>query len=284
MTGEQATYPAGEAGYDAVFFAEMMRVEDRHFWFRARNNLITALTQRIVRNWPQPYRVLEVGCGNGNVLRHLVRVCSGATIVGMDLFAEGLHYARRRAACPVVQADAGRTPFRVGFHLVGMFDVLEHTSDDMRVLADLHSLLEPGGILLLTVPAGKALWSYFDEAAHHCRRYESAELAEKLRQAGFEIEMLTHCMASIYPLVRFSRRLHASKTSAGKEVDAMDAVRSQFAIVPVVNSLLTLLLRAEVAWICLGMRFGFGTSLVAVARRRGDRASSEVVTGAGSAK
>ena len=268
MTEEHPTLPAGQSGYHPAFFAELLRVEDRHFWFRARNYLISTLVGRIVRRWPRRYRVLEVGCGNGNVLRHLVRVCRGATVVGMDRFAEGLRHARDRAACPVVQANAGCTPFRVGFDLVGMFDVLEHTPDDMQVLRDLHALLVPGGVLLLTVPAGKVLWSYFDEISHHCRRYEAPELTERLRRAGFELELVTHYMAAIYPLVRLIRRLRLpSQQCRDGGLDAIGALRSEFTIVPVANALLTLVLRVEAAWVSLGNRLPFGTSLVAVARR-----------------
>jgi len=268
MTGEHSTPHTSQPGYDPAFFAELLTVEDRHFWFRARNYLIATLVGRIVRRWPPRYRVLEVGCGNGNVLRHLVRVCRGATVVGMDLFAEGLHYARGRAACPVVQGNAGCTPFRVGFDLVGIFDVLEHTPDDMQVLRDLHALLVPGGVLLLTVPAEKVLWSYFDESSHHCRRYEAPELAEKLRQAGFDLELVTHYMAAIYPLVRLVRRFRTpSQQCQDRGLDAISAARSDFTIVPVANALLTLVLRAEAAWVSLGNRLPFGTSLVAVARR-----------------
>lgn len=268
MTVEQSKQETTQSGYDPALYAELLAIEDRHFWFRARNCLITALVGRIVRRWPPGYRVLEVGCGTGNVLRHLVRICRGATVVGMDLFAEGLLYARDRAKCPVVQADAGCTPFRVGFELVGIFDVLEHTPDDMRVLRDLHALLVPGGILLLTVPAGKVLWSYFDEISHHCRRYEAPELAEKLRQAGFELELVTHYMAVIYPLVRLIRRLRTQvQQRQDGTLDAVGALRSEFKISPIANALLTLVLRAETVWVSLGNRLPFGTSLVAVARR-----------------
>jgi SAM-dependent methyltransferase len=264
MTGEPSKPQTTLSGYDAAFFAELLRVEDRHFWFRARNYLITTLVERIARRFPPRYRVLEVGCVNGNVLRHLVRVCRGATVVGMDLFAEGLGCARDRAGCPVVQGNAGCTPFRIGFDLVGIFDVLEHCPDDMQVLRDLHALLVPGGVLLLTVPAGKVLWSYFDEISHHCRRYEAPELAEKLRQAGFHLELVTHYMAAIYPLVRLIRRLRTQdQRSRDGGLDAISALRSEFTMVPQRTRFLR--------WCCgprrlgsvLGNRLPFGTSLVA---------------------
>ena len=73
--------PLATAAFDPAFFSELARVEDRHFWFRARNRLIAGLVGRVVPELPAQYRVLEVGCGNGNVLRHVSQACpDGLTI------------------------------------------------------------------------------------------------------------------------------------------------------------------------------------------------------------
>src|SRR5438876_230682 len=82
--------------YDARDFERLFRIEDRHFWFQARNRILSAVFAQLVRNLPSGYTVLEVGCGTGNVLRHLEKACSRGTVVGMDLFAEGLKFARTR--------------------------------------------------------------------------------------------------------------------------------------------------------------------------------------------
>src|SRR5205814_3237017 len=122
---------------------------------------------------PAGYRVVEIGCGTGNTLRMLKEACStAALIVGIDLFEEGLVYARRRTNASLVRARIEDAPFVVPFEVVGMFDVLEHIEDDAAALSSVRSLTRPGGHLVLTVPAHKALWSRFDEESHHCRRYE----------------------------------------------------------------------------------------------------------------
>ena len=164
---------------------------------------------QLTRPLPPGYRVLEVGCGTGNVLRMLERHCRRGTVVGMDLFAEGLHYARQRTACGLVQGDVRTPPFGAAFDLIGLFDVLEHLPDDRQILADLHRMLVPGGHLLVTVPAHRALWSYFDEAAHHCRRYAAPDLRRKLVAAGYRVDYLTQYMAALFPLVWLGRRLAA---------------------------------------------------------------------------
>ena len=144
-----------------------------------------------------------------NVLSTLQKACPLGLVVGMDLYAEGLAFARNRTSCPLVQGDIEQPGFGSQFDLIGAFDVVEHLPDDLRVFRSLHAMLKPRGILLLTVPAHQSLWSYFDEVSHHCRRYEPSDLRRKLNQTGFEIEFLTQFMASIYPLLWFVRRFRS---------------------------------------------------------------------------
>jgi SAM-dependent methyltransferase len=258
--------------YDPQFFSELAQIEDQHFWFRSRNCIIATLAEQITRNLRGGYRVLEVGCGTGNVLRVLEKACPRGTVVGMDLFSEGLAFARTRTTCPLVRGNIEQPGFGVQFDLIGAFDVVEHLPDDVQVFRSLHAMLKPDGILLLTVPARESLWSYFDEVAHHCRRYEISGLRRKLSMNGYEIEFLSEFMASTYPLFWLVRRIRSLKKRSEKDRSPeMDRAYSleELRIVPVVNELLTFLLTQEAKLI--GSRFvlPFGSSVIVVARRVG---------------
>ncbi|MBZ5676521.1 MAG: class I SAM-dependent methyltransferase [Acidobacteriia bacterium] len=124
------TVPAG--GYDPSFYELLYAAEDQHFWFRSRNAVIAAMVSQAVAGLAPGYRVLELGCGNGNVTRLLQATCSEGLVIGMDLFGEGLRNARRRGVTQLVQADVNRAPFQKKFQVIGMFDVLEHIPDDGR--------------------------------------------------------------------------------------------------------------------------------------------------------
>jgi 2-polyprenyl-3-methyl-5-hydroxy-6-metoxy-1,4-benzoquinol methylase len=142
-----------------------------------------------------------VGCGTEVVLRELVRVCREGNVIGTDLPPEAVVFAREKASYSVF-VDNIETPT-----VLGIFDVLEHFPDDDKVVTRLNQMLKPGGVLIITVPAHLCLWSYFDVAARHCRRYAPAALAELLLQNGFEIEYLTQFMASLFPLIWLMRRM-----------------------------------------------------------------------------
>jgi SAM-dependent methyltransferase len=255
-------------GYDPAFFKSLDQIEDRHFWFRARKRVVAAvvrdLTARLQRSG-QGYHVLELGCGNGGMLRLLKDCSPGGTVVGMDLFAEGLRFARNRCDCALVQGDAGRPPFGEQFQIVGMFDVLEHIEQDIAALRDVRRMLAPGGAIVITVPAHMSLWSYFDVAAHHARRYSTGELAGKLDAAGFDIQYVTQFMGAIYPLVWLGRRV---KAVLGASSDAVKQTQHELRITPGLNTLLDRALAGEETLIRSRRKMTLGTSILAVAHRR----------------
>lgn len=267
---KEATQEDVHQPFDPEFFSQLASIESKHFWFRTRNRVIATLTEQITKNWIDGYRVLEIGCGTGNVLRALEQACPRGRVLGMDLFAEGLAFARTRTSCPLVQANIEQPGLGVKFDLIGAFDVVEHLSDDLQVLRSIHSMLKPGGVLLLTVPARQSLWSYFDEVSHHCRRYEPADLRRKLNQSGYDIEFFSQFMATIYPLVWLVRRTRSSRrqTRNSNSTGADHALAlEELRIIPVLNGLLTFLLMQEAKLIRSRIALPFGSSLIVAARR-----------------
>jgi SAM-dependent methyltransferase len=252
-------------GYDPNFFDELSTIEDRHFWFRARNQLIFELGKRVSSGLTPGYLVLEVGCGTGNVLRMLRKACQDGTVVGLEMWFDGLRHAKKRTAGFLVQGDVRQCPFSKPFDIVGMFDVLEHIPEEQETLAALYKLLVPGGRLLLTVPAHSFLWSYFDEASRHCRRYSTDEIRKKLTAAGFEVEFQTQFMACIFPIVWAFRKM--SKPWEPRASNAKMLAKTEFRIIPVVNGILTALLSLEARWVARGHSLPLGTSLVVIARK-----------------
>lgn len=255
-----------QGGYDPVFYKKLARVQDAHFWFRGRRGTVEALLRRYRTSLPSPTRVLELGCGDGDILRVIGDVFTGETIVGMDMHSAGLVIARERVGGLLVRGDAAHPPFLKPFDLVGMFDVLEHLPDDRSMLSEAKRLLNPNGLLILTVPADPALWSYFDEASHHCRRYELTDLTEKLATAGFDVEYATPFMCATYPLLRLGRLLR--RVFSHHRQAAEDLSESDLKIWPVLNGVLTFLLEREARQMKQGRRFRRGSSLLAVARKK----------------
>lgn len=246
-------------GFKAGHFAELAALEDGHFWFRARNELIVHVLRRY---FPQARSMLEIGCGTGYVLRGVTHSLPQLRVSGSEIFLEGLSFAARRApAADLFQMDAQRIPFSAEFDLIGAFDVIEHIADDERVLCEIHRALKPGGGAVFTVPQHPALWSAQDDHACHVRRYRRHELAHKLHTAGFRVVFSTSFVSLLLPLLALSRwRKHDE--GSGSEMST-----AEFRLPAALNASLYGVLRLERELIKAGLRFpAGGTRLIAAVR------------------
>lgn len=100
-------------------------------------------------------RHLDFGCGHAEFLDALARH-SRLECYGVDRHSGYLAEVRQQLPWLRVSAvsDSGTTDFADGFfHSASLLDVLEHVQDETRTLTELHRVLSPGGILVVTVPA-----------------------------------------------------------------------------------------------------------------------------------
>ena len=105
-------------------------------------------------------------------------------------------------------------------HGIFAIDVLEHIEDDRTMLAELHAALHTGGRLLIYVPARMELYSAFDKAIGHFRRYTVAELQEKAKAAGFEVETIVYHDFLGY-FAAYYNKLFTSDTNSGLNARAV---------------------------------------------------------------
>lgn len=237
-------------------------MEESHFWFRARNELIVWALGYYA---PDFKTFLEIGCGTGFVLTQIATSFPDANLKGSEIFTEGLSFTTTRLPrVELAQMDARQIPYSEEFDAIGAFDVLEHIKEDETVLGQLNKALKPNGTVFLTVPQHKWLWSPSDEYALHERRYCSAEITAKLKKAGFEILRSTSFVTFLLPAMMLSR---FAQRKQGKEFDPY----SELKIGRFPNSLFEKVLKTELAGIKLGLNFPAGGSRLVVARKLGEK-------------
>lgn len=134
-------------------------------------------------------RVLEVGAGHGTMS---VRLRNHAeSVTATELSPRAAELLRQRFAddpkVDVLEGDIAAATLAGPFDSVVMINVLEHIPDDRAALTGLYDALEPGGTILLYVPAYEVLYSDFDRRIGHCRRYRRSTISQALTSAGFEM-------------------------------------------------------------------------------------------------
>lgn len=247
------------AAFPEESFALLEALEDRSFWFRARNEL---LCWALGRYFPNARSFFELGCGTGYVLRGLEQRYPDLRLAGGEIAPQGLAVARRRLVRATLHELDGRSlPFQDEFDVVGAFDVLEHIDDDTRVLEQLHVATSRNGGLLVTVPQHPRLWSRVDEFSRHVRRYTRTELVSKAERAGWRPVRVTSFVSALLPVLALSR-LRERRLSP----DDYDP-QTEHSLPRVVDLPLGAAMAVERALIRLGVSFPAGGSLLLVARR-----------------
>jgi SAM-dependent methyltransferase len=234
-------------------FAKLAEVEDGHFWFEERNNLISWAMKQYA---PDCHSFLEVGCGTGFVLRRIAEDFPQANMTAVEYYEPALPFARQR--CPratISQADITNLPFDSEFDVVGCFDVLEHIPDDLAALRNLKKALKPGGFLLVSVPQHPWLWSEQDEHACHQRRYTRKELTAKADSVGLRTIFATSYV-SLPVLLMLLRKIRYRKRAQAEGPSLVE-----FQVSPLINRGMRAVLGLERGLVAVGISWPVGGSL-----------------------
>ncbi|MBI4697790.1 MAG: class I SAM-dependent methyltransferase [Nitrospirae bacterium] len=227
-------------------FKRLKQVEKKHFWFNVRRRYIFDAVSHFCQ---PPAKILEIGCGTGNVSSYLAG--KGYKVTGCEYFPQALELAYD--GFTKVRGDAFSLPFKEkSFDIVGLFDVIEHFDDDRSILTEAKRVIKPGGIIVITVPAREELWHYFDIKAHHKRRYSKVNLKSLLSSAGFATRANEYMFSLLYIPIMLNK----------KKTEDSD----KFKINPVINTLFRAVFEAE-RIISRIIPLPAGTSLIAIGTR-----------------
>jgi 2-polyprenyl-3-methyl-5-hydroxy-6-metoxy-1,4-benzoquinol methylase len=244
---------------EAQLYDELHRVEQIHWWFRARRHIVWSLVRRYVEGGAdRRLRVCELGCGTGG---NLAEIADDHDVVGIECSPEALKYARQSLGDRV---RLGSLPHEIdlppgSFDVVLMTDVLEHIENDSASAIAALSLVRPGGVVVATVPAYQWLYSPRDAHHHHFRRYGKRRFARLWSAAGAQTVLLSHYNALLFPPAAVVRM--ASKTMVRQRGCGDLSLPAS-----PINNLLARTMGSE-ANLLGRVRFPFGLSLVAVLRK-----------------
>jgi len=160
--------------------------------------------------------ILDVGCGDGLLFDRLMEF---GDVEGIEASREIVDPANPQFQ--KIHIGPFDDSFRPGkqYSLILLLDVLEHIPDPGAALRRCESLLQPGGSLVITVPAFNVVWTNHDVLNHHMTRYRRATLLPLLQKAGFKIEDSAYWFQWTFPVKlaqRFTEKLFRLRPASPK--------------------------------------------------------------------
>lgn len=239
-------------------YTAMAEVERVHWFYRGKRALARQWLEHLVAPSPET-ELLDCGCGTGLFAKEMSTSCR---VTAVDDHEEALSLARRNLSPEhCFSGSATILPFPdAAFDAVTALDVLEHIQDDKKALAEWKRVLRPGGVLLLTVPALQSLWSDWDVALHHYRRYDRAGLEALIAGVGLELISARYTNTLLVPFFFVARRV-LNRLPGFRQRKLEHRIPPRW-----VNSML------EFQYVKLGrmnaISLPFGTSLIAAGRKQ----------------
>ena len=238
-----------ERAYTAVHIEE----DRRHWYFRGRLAVLLSVLDRALPS--RPARILDLGCGTGNVLEALGRF---GEAVGVERDPE----LRAVGQAAGLDIRAGALPDGIPLpdgwaDAVLLLDVIEHLDDDVAAVRAAARAARPGGLIMVTVPAYAWMWSGHDVALGHRRRYTARRLRAVLAAGGIRVDHVGYFNTVLFPAIAGVRLAKRLVGGGGHDLRRPPAL---------VNEALSTLFALE-RHVALRLGLPFGTSLLATGYR-----------------
>jgi hypothetical protein len=162
------------------------------FWHRLRWGAVASHLPR-----SQAFQLLDVGAGAGLLGVFLTRDFPLASYRFLEPIESLQHQLERQYG---VAANAAALSSYANIQYVALLDVLEHQADDRQFLAELLGKMDRGALLIVTVPALMALWSGWDVALGHHRRYDRRSVGRAIEGLPIQVVEMSYLFPEMIPL------------------------------------------------------------------------------------
>jgi len=180
-----------------------------------RREILVDLLQRRLTTVGGPLRLLDIGCGTGDFALTYRAAFPEGEYLGLDVSAVGIEVCRNKVPGFAFHRQDLVTPHPVepahrGWATAAVCsEVLEHLDDPVRFLENVRPYLAPEAALLITVPGGPI--SEFDRHIGHRQHFTQEQLAQLVRQAGFQPLAIWGSGFPFYNLYRLTVILRGKK-------------------------------------------------------------------------
>ena len=172
---------------DKDVYLRLIKNQKSLWWFAARRKIINKFIKMYLGNKTN-YQLLDFGAGSGANIQ-ILNNYGNVDVYEKDKEAT-LHLKKfflNKSTIKIID-NVDNINF---YDLILLADVIEHFENDKSLVEFLSRHLKPNGKLIVTVPAFQFLFSSYDIALHHYRRYSKSSL-KKLFEKDFNILKLSY--------------------------------------------------------------------------------------------
>jgi len=153
----------------------------KHFWMKWRYKFLLKQLKKNNISINNKLKIMDLGCGNG-ILSNQLESQFNVKIDRVDANEETLLLNKKikgKLICYNVNTKLKKV--KNYYDIIFLFDVLEHIKKDVNFLKNTLFHLKKKGLLIINVPSISVLYSNYDYAVGHLRRYNSSDF-EKIRK------------------------------------------------------------------------------------------------------
>ncbi len=228
------------------------------WWFQGRRDLFKAILKMGIKE--KVDFGVDLGCGpmtNENLYDDFAE-----NWVSLDYSVESFKKVEDGKSSLKIIGNLLKTPLKdSSFDLILLLDVLEHIENEDEALGETYRILKKEGLVLVSVPAFKLLWSHHDNQAGHKRRYTKKEILEVAKRNNLEVKFSTYFNSSFFVPIFIIRRILRLLPKGDKKLEI--DLSPEF-----VDNFFYFILRIENFINVKLFRIPFGTSVVALLRKR----------------
>lgn len=245
---------------DHLYYKEYYNLERNHWWFVAREKIITSFISKLLlqnKMFNKDLQILNIGCSTGRSSEYLSKF---GNVISIEYDQFCCEFAREKTGLEIINGSITELPFvNESFDLVCAFDVVEHVENDQLAVAEMKRVLKKDGLIVITVPAFMDLWSHHDVVNHHFRRYKSKEISglfnyEVNGNEVFSSYFNFFLFPPIYIIRKISNLLKSGKDRPGSGSD-FETFKPG-----ILNTVLYQILNFEKLFIIRKIKFPFGVS------------------------
>jgi SAM-dependent methyltransferase len=200
-------------------YFKLNQLEKEHWFYAGKREIVRYWIDKLHPLSPESL-LLDCGAGTGQFAAEMEPFCR---VLAIDDHEESLAIATSKLGSSSV-GKGSCTALPVGAaaaDCLTALDVLEHVENDRGAIREFARVLKPGGLAVITVPALPALWSDWDVALHHVRRYTRDSLLRLVAVPEFRLEHWNFINVLALPAIYLSRKFRMLRSTSQRAEDVI---------------------------------------------------------------